>query len=205
MSILRKKDTGVLYKLDIEKAYDQVDWNFFVKVMCRMGFGGKWVGWIKWCISTASFSVLLIGNPIGFFNSSRGLRQGDLLSPYLFILGMEVFSSLIHRAAAGGYLSGFSLRGKDGVIGQVTHPLFADDILVFCKESENQMASMSCILVWFEALSGLRINLDKSSILHVGKVDNINRLALELGCKVGSLPTDYLGLPLGVKHNSAVV
>ena len=67
------------------------------------------------------------------------------------------------------------------------------------------MAYLSWILVWFEALSGLRINLDKSSVISVGRVDNIDRLALELGCKVGSLLTDYLGLPLGVKHNSAVV
>ena len=110
-----------------------------------------------------------------------------------------MFSSLINRAAVRGYMSGFSLRGRNGVVGQVTHSLFANDTLVFYKDSEGPMAYLSWILVWFESLSRLRINLDKSSILLVGRVDNIDRLALEPGCKVGSLPTNYLGLPLGVK------
>ena len=117
-----------------------------------------------------------------------------------------MFSSLIKRAVvAEGYLFGHLLRGTDGVIGHVTHFLFADNTLVFCKDSKDQMTYFSWILVWFEALSGLRKYLGKSSILHVGRVDYIDRLALELGCKVGSLPIDYLGLPLGVKHNSIAV
>ena len=67
-----------------------------------MGFGEKWIGWISWCISTATFSVLINGTPAGFFNSSRGLRQGDPLSPYLFVIGMEALSRLIFRAVRGG-------------------------------------------------------------------------------------------------------
>ena len=73
-SILRRKEKGVLYKLDIEKAYDQINWNFIVMVLKKMGFEEKWIVWIKWCISTASFSILINGSPAGFFNSSRGLR-----------------------------------------------------------------------------------------------------------------------------------
>ena len=77
-----------------------------------MGFGDKWVRWIWWCISTASFSVLINGVLVGFFPSSRRLRQGDPLSPYLFVMGMKVLSILIRRASAGGYILGCVIRGR---------------------------------------------------------------------------------------------
>ncbi|RVW69946.1 Transposon TX1 uncharacterized 149 kDa protein [Vitis vinifera] len=135
-----------------------------------MGFGEKWAGWIRWCISTASFSVLINGSPAGFFQSTRGLRQGDPISPYLFVLGMEALSCLINKA-----------------------------------DSQDQMAVLSWLLMWFEAISSLNINLEKSEILPVGRVENAEVLASELGCKVGSLPSTYLGLPLGAPHKSVVV
>ena len=64
-SILRRKKKGVLYKRDIEKAYDQINWNFSVMVLKKMGFGEKWIIWIKWCISIASFSILINVSPKG--------------------------------------------------------------------------------------------------------------------------------------------
>ncbi|RVW70775.1 Elongation factor 1-gamma [Vitis vinifera] len=204
-SMLKNKESGVLCKLDIEKAYDHLNWNFLLSVLQRMGFGERWTGWISWCISTATFSVLINGTPEGFFNSSRGLRQGDPLSPYLFVIGMEAFSRLIHRAVRGGFLSGCRIKGRRGDGALVSHLLFADDTLVFCDSSQDEMAYLSWLLMWFEALSGLRINLDKSEILPVGRVENLELLALEVGCKVGRLPTSYLGIPLGANHKSVAV
>ncbi|RVW33526.1 Vesicle-associated membrane protein 727 [Vitis vinifera] len=204
-SVLKRKESGVLCKLDLKKAYDWINWDFLLSVMQRMGFGEKWIGWIRWCISTASFSVLVNGSPTGFFRSSRGLRQGDPLSPYLFVLGMEALSSLINRAVRGGFLSGCRIGGREGVGIQVTHLLFADDTLVFCDDSQEQLAFLSWLLMWFEATSGLRINLNKSEILLVGCVVNAELLEAELGCKVGSLPSTYLGLPLGALHKSVKV
>ncbi|RVW65556.1 Argininosuccinate lyase, chloroplastic [Vitis vinifera] len=118
---------------------------------------------------------------------------------------MEALSSLINRAVRGGFLSSCRIRGREGVGIQVSHLLFADDTLVFCEDSQEQLAFLSWLLPWFEATSGLCINLNKSEILPVGRVENAKLLAAELGCKVGSLPSTYLGLPLGASHKSVMV
>ncbi|RVW85331.1 hypothetical protein CK203_045523 [Vitis vinifera] len=138
------------------------------EVLQKMGFGNKWVGWMWSCVSSAKFSILVNGVPAGFFPSSRGLRQGDPLSPYLFVMGMEILDVLIRRAVEG-----------------------------------DQVSHLSWILFWFEAASGLRMNLAKSEIIPVGEVEEIQELAAELGCRVGSLPSHYLGLPLGVPNRAS--
>ncbi|KAL6327359.1 hypothetical protein AAG906_018961 [Vitis piasezkii] len=169
----RNNENGILCKLDIEKAYDNVDWSFLLIVIPKMGFGEKLIGWIKWCISTASFSVLVNDTSTDFFQSSRGLRQGDPLSPYLFVIDMEVFSLFLKRAVD--------------------------------EASQDNLTYLSWLLMWFEAVSGLRINLEKSELIPVGRVENIDDLALDFGCRVGSLPSTYLGLPLGAPFKSVSV
>ena len=118
---------------------------------------------------------------------------------------MEALSRLILRAVRGGFLSGCRIKRRSGNGAVVSHFLFADDTLVFCDASQDQMVYLSWVLMWFEAISGLRINLDKSKILSVGRVENLEVLALEVGCKVGRLPTSYLGIPLGANHKSVAV
>ncbi|XP_059599050.1 uncharacterized protein LOC132255193 [Vitis vinifera] len=139
----------------------------------------------------------------GFFSNSKGLRQGDPLSPYLFVLGMEVLSTLIRRVGEGGFISGCRLRGRGGEELAVSHLLFADDTLIFCEARREQLANLSWILAWFEAASDLRINLAKSVLIPVGEVDELEELAAELGCRLGALPTVYLGLPLGAHHKTS--
>ena len=201
-SSLRGKKRGLVCKLDIEKAYDSIGWEFLYKILDKMGFGSRWLGWMKWCISTASFSVLINGTPAGFFQSSRGLRQGDPLSPYLFVIGMEVLSSLINRAVDGNYLSGIKIANERGEEVSISHLFYADDTLIFCKDDLEQLKFLSWILMWFEAILGLKINLTKSEIIPIGLVNNTAELASELGCNIGSFPTSYLGLPLGAKHKA---
>ena len=110
-SLLKGDEAGVLCKLDLEKAYDHINWDFLMSVMQKMGFGEKWAGWIRWCISTASFSVLINGSPAGFFQGTRGLRQGDPISPYLYVLGMEALSCLINKAVRGGLPIRLQVKG----------------------------------------------------------------------------------------------
>ena len=93
---------GMLCKLEIEKAYDHVNWNFLIYMLRRCGFSERWRHWIYTCISSVRFSVLVNGSAHGFFSTSRGHRQGDPLSPLLFIIVMEALSRMLERAVAGG-------------------------------------------------------------------------------------------------------
>ena len=176
-SMRKRKEKGVLCKLDIEKAYDRINWSFLLRVLQNMGFGWKWVRWIKWCITTSSFSVMVNGGPTRFFNSSRRLRQGDPLSPYLFVLSMEVFSILVDKAVVEGLISGYKFSDRSGEEVQITHLLFANDTLVFCRDTKEQMDNLSWILLWFKAISGLNINLEKSIVLLAGHVEDLEGLA----------------------------
>ena len=157
------------------------------------------------CLSLAKFSLLVNGVPARFFPSSKGLRQGDPLSPYLFVLGMEVLDALIRRVVVGGYLLGCSIRGGRRHNLKISHLFFADDTIVFSEANKEHLTHLSWILFWFEVASGLKINLDKSEIIPVGVVEEIEEMAAELGCRVGLLPSQYLGLPLGAPNKAPSV
>jgi hypothetical protein len=188
---------GVLCKLDLEKAYDYVDWNFLLYLWKRYGFGKRWCSWIKHCISSVRFSVLINGSPSGFFGSLRGVRQGDPFSPFLFILVMEAFTRMISAIYSRGLILGFSVGTREHDRVEVSHLLFADDSLVFCGADASQISYMGSLLVCFEAVSGLKVNLTKSSLVLVGSLDDVDQLVGNLGCGTGDLPLKYLGLPLG--------
>ena len=111
--------------------------------MSKMGLGQKWINWIRWCISIANFSILINGTPSNFFCSTRGLRQGDPLSPYLFLLVMEILSQLLFRARSGGYIEGFKVGNSNGVGRDLLHLLFTDDTLLFCKANSVQVRYLS--------------------------------------------------------------
>ncbi|RVX01772.1 LINE-1 reverse transcriptase-like [Vitis vinifera] len=201
----KRGEKGLICKLDIEKAFDNINWQFLLKVLHKMGFGSKWIGWMWSCISTIKYSMLVNGVPAGFFSSSKGLRQGDPLSPYLFIMGMEVLSVLISRAVEGGFIYGCRIWKGRGQPVNITHLLFADDTIVFCEAKKESLLYLSWILLWFEAASGLKINLEKSMVIPVGEVEGALDMAAEIGCKVGQLPTVYLGLPLGAPNRASSV
>ena len=165
---------GLICKLDVEKAFDHVNWSFLLQMLERSGFSAKWRPWIFFCLSIVRFSILINGSPCGFFGNSRGLRQGDPLSPLLFVLVMEALGRMLDKAVHEGPLSGFSVGNSEGKSLAVSHLLFVDDTLIFCDADPNQILILHMILIWFVAVLGLKINLGQSELVPVGVVHNID-------------------------------
>ena len=134
-----------------------------------------------------------------FFGSSRGIRQGDPLSLFLFDIVMEALSRMLDVAASAGQFSGFSVGSMASTSLMVSHLLFADDTFIFCDVEPTQIANLRAILARFEEALGLSINLGKSELVLVGAVHNLEVLVGLLGCRQSSLPLKYLGLLLGAK------
>ena len=118
------------------------------------------------------------------------------MSPLLFVLVMEAVGRMLDKAVHEGRLSGFNVGGRSLM---VSHLLFVDDTLIFCDANIDQMLILRMVLIWFEAVSGLKVNWGKSEPVAVGAIHNMDLLVVVLGCKQGSLPMKYLGLPLGAK------
>ncbi|KAF7140800.1 hypothetical protein RHSIM_Rhsim06G0055700 [Rhododendron simsii] len=149
-------------KLDVAKAYDRVEWHYLEAVMRRMGFHSQWVKWIMSCVTSVSYSVNINGQQHGYVKPQRGLRQGDPLSPYLFLLCAEGFSGLLKQRERQGQLKGIQIcRGGP----YISHLLFADDSLVFCKATKEESGAVKEVLDTYRQASGQLINNSKSSIL----------------------------------------
>ena len=142
----RSGEEGVVFKIDFEKAYDHVDWGFLDHVLQRKGFSQKWRSWMRGCLSSSSFAILVNGNAKGWVKASRGLRQGDPLSPFLFTLVADVLSRLMIRAKETGITEGF-LVGRDRT--RVSLLQFADDTIFFSKASLDLLQNLKIILFVF--------------------------------------------------------
>ena len=117
-------------KLDMRKAYDRVEWKFLEQIMQKMGFAPKWIQLISTCIWSVSFLIMLNGQPHGLISLTRGLCQGDPLSPYLFLLVTKGLHAFFSMAEEKGDISGVSLYPASP---RISHLLFANDSLVFCR------------------------------------------------------------------------
>ncbi|KAL4303856.1 hypothetical protein GQ457_10G018960 [Hibiscus cannabinus] len=159
-----------------------------------MGFDSIWRGWIWEHFSSARLSVLFNGSVTKEFGLGRGFRQGDPLSPLLFVLVAEALHVLLERAVAAGLV-----RGVEVVPGfALSHLQFIDDTIMFFYASLEVARNVQRVLFCFQAYSGLQINFGKSSLVAVGvEADLVEEVSGLLRCEVGSLPFMYLGLPLG--------
>ncbi|RVW46685.1 LINE-1 retrotransposable element ORF2 protein [Vitis vinifera] len=191
----RSGEEGVVFKIDFEKAYDHVSWDFLDHVLEMKGFGIRWRKWMRGCLSSVSFAVLVNGNAKGWVKASRGLRQGDPLSPFLFTIVADVLSRMLLKAEERNVLEGFKV-GRNRT--RVSHLQFADDTIFFSSYREEDMMTLKNVLLVFGHISGLKVNLDKSNIYGINLEQNhLSRLAEMLDCKASGWPILYLGLPLG--------
>ncbi|KAK9048582.1 hypothetical protein SSX86_032453 [Deinandra increscens subsp. villosa] len=188
-----KKKKMLVFKIDFAKAYDSVSWDYLDTMMQFVGFGNSWRRWIRACLASSRTSILVNGSPTSEFNVGKGLRQGDPLAPFLFILVMEGLHVLIEDACDNGMFSGIHLDSL-----KLSHFFYADDAIFLGKWSKSNIKNILLILDVFRLASGLSINIDKCSLFGVGvDEEQIKSFASMLGCKPGRFPFIYLGLPVG--------
>ncbi|GMP98870.1 hypothetical protein CsSME_00046588 [Camellia sinensis var. sinensis] len=191
----KAKKKGIILKLDFEKAYNSVNWVFLLSMLGNLGFGTRWIRWIKTCITSAKVSILVNGAPTEEFVPQKGLRQGDPLSSFLFLVAAEGLNLLLSRAFEKGLI-------KDASVGSeqlgISHLQFADDTIIFCEGELEEVMNIKRVLRCFEVLSGLRINYHKSVVCGVGIQEEQTKVFAEaLNCISKKLPFNFLGLPLG--------
>jgi hypothetical protein len=155
----------ILFKVDLKKAYDSINWNYLDDVMLKMGFPTLWRKWIKECIGTATTSVLVNGSPTYEFSLRRGLRQGDPPSPFLFLLAPEGFHVLMTSLTDINLFHGYTVGRNDPV--SVSHLQFADDTLILGEKSWANIRAMRAVLLLFHDLPELKVNFSKSLLVGV--------------------------------------
>ncbi|XP_039037375.1 uncharacterized protein LOC120174667 [Hibiscus syriacus] len=173
----RKKISPICaLKIDLQKAFNYLNWDFVRIVLHALGLPEKFIGWILACITNPGYSIVFNGTIVGYFKGARGVRQGDPLSPYIFVLAMNVLSSLLNVAAKKGVFS--------------YHPK--------CKKgSLDSVIGVQIVLDSFYSMSGLKLNASKCEIFYAGISAEQCAAIKELTCfKLGNLSVRYLGVPL---------
>ncbi|GJR37695.1 putative RNA-directed DNA polymerase, eukaryota, reverse transcriptase zinc-binding domain protein [Tanacetum coccineum] len=183
-----------VFKVDIQKAYDTVDWSFLENILTRFGFHPTIVKWTMACVTSTSFSISLNGNIHGYFKGKRGLRQGDPLSPYLFTLVMEVLTLMLRRRVNRSDSFGYHRYCEEL---QIINVCFADDLFLFARGDVNSATVIMESLEEFKATSGLVPSLPKSTAFFCNVVNHVKTAILTIiPFSKGELPVKYLGVPL---------
>ncbi|KAL6211771.1 hypothetical protein ACLB2K_016994 [Fragaria x ananassa] len=201
---IRNKQTGThpycVLKLDISKAYDRVEWIFLRNIMLKLGFSERWVELVMKCVESVSFSILWNGKAMGMINPSRGLRQGDPLSPYLFLLCSEGLTSLFQNVEREGLVHGAKFSEGSPPI---SHLLFADDSMLFGRVEMQELTLLKQCLLLYERAAGQKVNFQKSVVAFGSGLleEQKSLIATFLGVPVVPFHEKYLGLPIVAGRN----
>ncbi|GKB68099.1 hypothetical protein Tco_0929511 [Tanacetum coccineum] len=182
------------FKVDIQKAYDTVDWDFLKMILIGFGFHDRMVKWIMDCVTTSSYSICINGSLHGYFKGKRGLRQGDPLSPYLFTLVMEILTLMLQRRVQDS--NSFTYHRYCSEL-ELINLCFVDDLFLFAHRDVSSTYIIKEALDEFKNASGVTPSLPKSTanfcnVLTHTKIAILNVLPFE----EGRLPVKYLGVPL---------
>jgi hypothetical protein len=189
-----KKLGGLLLKLDFEKAYDRVNWDFLREVLVCKGFSAMLVHRLMQLVMGGQTAINVNGEIGTFFCNARGVRQGDPLSPILFDFMVDGLAAMLSRANSAGHIRGVV---SHLIPGGVTHLQYTDDTMILIEPTDLGIANLKTLLLCFENMSGLKINFDKSEVVVSGLEEGAKqRVANLLNCKLGKFPIKYLGLPM---------
>ncbi|GJS13278.1 RNA-directed DNA polymerase, eukaryota [Tanacetum coccineum] len=189
-----KKKQTMIFKVDFEKAFDSVRWDFLDDVLKKFGFGDRWCGWIQSCLRSSRGSILVNGSPTKEFQFYKGLKQGDPLSPFLFILIMESLHLSFQNTVNEGMFKGVSI----GPNLHLSHLFYADDVVFMGQWSDSNLSTIVNVLKCFYLASGLRINMHKSKLMGIAVDDaKVYQAARCIGCLHLKPPFSYLGTKIG--------
>ncbi|XP_026442503.1 uncharacterized protein LOC113342053 [Papaver somniferum] len=190
---IKRKDGNIGLKLDISQAFDTMNWSFVLEVFRRYGFSERWCRWLLDILSSARISILLNSNPEGYFKINRGLRQGDPLSPLIFVLIEVVLSRNITKLFRDKKMTPMVIR--NGIC--PTHIFFADDIMIFCKGNLKSVNNLIDLLGNYQDALGQTVCRQKSKIYYGGgSLSRRTYLADFLGMSVATFPDHYLGVKI---------
>ncbi|XP_060974717.1 uncharacterized protein LOC115696753 [Cannabis sativa] len=200
----RGKEGFMALSLDFSKAYDCVEWQFLKDMMCRMGFDHHWIHLILSCVSSVRYKIVYSGREMGPIVPSRGIRQGDPLSSYLFLICAEGFSALIKSFESAGYIRECRVANGAPVI---SHMLFADDSYIYCRANEREASNVIRLSKMFEEASGQIVNFNKSSIFYSSNTSIVTkqRIGHLMHIKEADGTSLYLGLPSLVGRNKKAI
>jgi retron-type reverse transcriptase len=192
MKMHKRGQPALFIKLDISRAFDSINWAYLLDVLKALGFSQRWRDWIALILGSSSSKIIINGEQTNRINHKRGVRQGDPLSPFLFILAMDPLQRMIDKAAQARLLGSVLPKGA-----KLRCSLYADDVAVFVRADKTDLKVLKTILEVFEGCLGLKINFDKTEIFPIRYPESFwsNLVEVFLG-KYANLPGKYLGLPL---------